>query len=334
MKIYTIRDIARLSGVSVTTVSRVLNHRPDVNPQTREKVEQVMAECHFVGNANARSLKQPDTETVALILRGRENPFLNSLAEAMLQYTHGLTPAFLTEFIDEKADEFQTAVQLWHEKRVNGFIFVGSRIDERAHVLDGMDLPMVFATVNAQKTVIPRAASVFIDDRRMGYEAMRVLLNAGHRKIAIFGGARVGDDSLALRYAGAMDAMQEQNVAFEDKRFVETRFSLKGAYDTTRGFFATQSDTTAVFCMSDTVAMGVIRALTDLGRRVPEDVAVIGFDGIEMGKFFVPRLTTIEQPINDIARESIRVLMDMLEDGQAPRHIVVPAKVQIRESAR
>lgn len=136
MKIYTIRDIARLSGVSVTTVSRVLNHRPDVNPQTREKVEHVMAECHFVGNANARSLKQADTETIALILRGRENPFLNSLAEAMLQYTHGLTPAFLTEFIDEKADEFQTAVQLWHEKRVNGFIFVGSRIDERAQVLE------------------------------------------------------------------------------------------------------------------------------------------------------------------------------------------------------
>ena len=201
MKIYTIRDIARLSGVSVTTVSRVLNHRPDVNPQTREKVEQVMAECHFVGTANARSLKQADTETIALILRGRENPFLNSLAEAMLQYTHGLTPAFLTEFIDEKADEFQTAVQLWHEKRVKGFIFVGSRIDERAQVLKGMDLPMVFATVNADKTALPRAASVFIDDRRMGYEAMRVLLNAGHQKIAVFGGARVGDDSFALRYA-------------------------------------------------------------------------------------------------------------------------------------
>ena len=155
MKIYTIRDIARLSGVSVTTVSRVLNHRPDVNPQTREKVEQVMAECHFVGNANARSLKQADTETIALILRGRENPFLNSLAEAMLQYTHGLTPAFLTEFIDEKADEFQTAVQLWHEKRVKGFIFVGSRIDERAQVLEGMDVPMVFATVNADKRRFP-----------------------------------------------------------------------------------------------------------------------------------------------------------------------------------
>ena len=161
MKIYTIRDIARESGYAVGTVSRVLNHRPDVNPQTREKVEQVMAECHFVGNANARSLKQADTETIALILRGRENPFLNSLAEAMLQYTHGLTPAFLTEFIDEKADEFQTAVQLWHEKRVNGFIFVGSRIDERAQVLEGMDLPMVFATVNADKTALPRRQRLY-----------------------------------------------------------------------------------------------------------------------------------------------------------------------------
>ena len=174
MKIYTIRDIARLSGVSVTTVSRVLNHRPDVNPQTREKVEQVMAECHFVGNANARSLKQADTETIALILRGRENPFLNSLAEAMLQYTHGLTPAFLTEFIDEKADEFQTAVQLWHEKRVNGFIFVGSRIDERAQVLERMDLPMVFATVNADKTALPRAASVFIEAMKNTYKKLKL----------------------------------------------------------------------------------------------------------------------------------------------------------------
>ena len=101
---------------------------------------------------------------------------------------------------------------------------------------------------------------------------------------------------------------------------------------TTRAFFATQSDTTAVFCMSDTVAMGVIRALTDMGRRVPEDVGVIGFDGIEMSKFFVPRITTIEQPIDEIARESVRVLMDMLENGRPPRHIVVPAKVQMRES--
>jgi len=334
MKIYTIKDIAQKAGVSVTTVSRVLNKRPDVNPLTREKVERVMAECRFVGNANARGLKQPDGDLIAIILRGRDNPFLNALAEALLSHTQGLKAAFLTEFVDELADEFQTALRLSHEKRVKGFIFVGGRIDERASVLEDMDAPMVFTTINAEKAAFPRAASVFIDDRAMGRQAMQTLLDAGHTRIAIIGGIKQGDDGFAKRYAGAMDALNDAHVPFDEERFVQTRFSLSGAYDTARAFFTKKPDTTAVFAMSDTIAMGVIRALADMGRRVPEDVSVVGFDGIEMGKYFVPRLTTIEQPVDDIARESIQVLMDMMERNEAPRHIVVEARLQKRESVR
>lgn len=334
MKIYTIKDIARKAGVSVTTVSRVLNKRPDVNQATREKVERVMAECRFVGNANARGLKQPGEDLIAIILRGRDNPFLASLAEALLQHTQGLNAAFLTEYVDEEADEFQTAVRLSHEKRVKGFIFVGGRIDERASVLEDMDAPMVFTTISAERTGFFRAASVSIDDRAMGRQAMETLLEAGHTRIAIFGGIRQGDDGFAKRYEGAMDALQAANIPFDEERFVQTRFSMSGAYETARAFFALKPDTTAVFAMSDTVAMGVIRALTDMGRRVPEDVSIVGFDGIEMGKFFIPRLTTVEQPVDDIARESVQVLMDMLERGEPPRHIVIQAKLQKRESVR
>ncbi len=332
VKIYTIKDIAQKAGVSVTTVSRVLNKRPDVNQATREKVERVMAECHFVGNANARGLKQTDGENVAIILRGRENPFLNSLAEAVLQYTHGHEASFLVEYVDEKADEFQTAVRLHHEKRVTGCIFLGGRIDERAHVLEGIEMPMVFATISAEKANLPKAGSVFIDNRAMGYSAMQTLINAGHRKIAIFGGARQGDDGFGLRYKGAMEALESAGIPFDEERYVDTRFSLRGAYDTARGFFAIKPDTTAVFAMSDTVAMGVIRALQDTGRRVPEDVSVVGYDGIEMSKYFIPRLTTVEQPINDIARESVAMLMGMLERGEEPRHITVDASLILRES--
>ena len=93
-----------------------------------------------------------------------------------------------------------------------------------------------------------------------------------------------------------------------------------------------KSDTTAVFAMSDTVAMGAIRALEDMGLRVPQDVSVIGFDGIEMGKYFIPRLTTIEQPVPDIARESVKVLLDMMEKGGESRHVTVDATLRIRES--
>ena len=332
VKIYTIKDIARKAGVSVTTVSRVLNKRPDVNPLTREKVERVMAECHFTGNANARGLKQTDGTTVAIILRGRENPFLNALAEAVLRYTQGLEASFLVEYVDETGDEFQTAVRLSHEKRVTGCIFLGGRIDERAQVLYSIDMPMVFATIDARNADLPRAGSVFTDNRAMGFAVMQTLLNAGHSKLAIFGGARQGDDGFALRYQGAMDALQSAGIPFDEERYVATRFSLRGAYDTAREFFALKPDTTAVLAMSDTVAMGVIRALQDMGRSVPGDVSVVGYDGIEMGKYFIPRLTTVAQPIDEIARESVAMLMGMLENGEAPRHITVDAQLIQRES--
>lgn len=334
MKIYTIKDIARKAGVSVTTVSRVLNHRPDVNSETREKVERVIEECHFVGNANARGLKQPDSDVVAVILRGRQNPFLNALAEAMNRYSQGIDAAFLTEFIDEKDDEFETALRLSHEKRVKGFIFVGSRIDERSQVLAKLDLPIVFATAAVGHDSLPRASAVAIDERSMARQAVSHLLDHGHEKIAVFGASRTEGDNLSLRYRGALDAFQARGMIFDESRYVETRFSMEGAYECARDFFTQRPDTTAVFCMSDSVAMGVIRALKDLGRSVPEDVSVFGFDGTEAGKYFIPRLSTVEQPVDDIARESVRVLMDMLQNGAPPTNVVLDAALQLRESVK
>lgn len=334
MKIYTIKDIARKAGVSVTTVSRVLNHRPDVNKATREKVEKVMAECHFVGNANARGLKQVDGDLVAVIVRGHQNPFLNALTEAILQRAKDLKAAFITEYIDEKADEFQTALRLLHEKRATGFIFVGSRPDERTQAIASLEMPMVFTTVNAAHTQLTHAASVSIDDRAMAREATGVLLSRGHRKIAVFGASRSDGDNLSQRYKGVKDAFMDAGLAFDESRYVETRFSLKGAYDCAREFFTEMDDTTAVFAMSDTVAMGVIRALQDMGKRVPDDVSVFGFDGTETGKYFIPRLSTVEQPVAELAEQSVLVLSDMLEHGTSPRHVVVEATLRLRESVK
>lgn len=334
MKIYTIKDIARKSGVSVTTVSRVLNHRPDVNKETREKVERVMAECHFVGNANARGLKQTDSDVVAVILRGRHNPFLNALAEAMNRYSQGSEASFLTEFIDEKDDEFQTALRLSHEKRVKGFIFVGSRIDQRSQVLAGLDIPLVFATAAVGHEALPRASAVAIDERSMARQAVTHLLDCGHEKIAVFGASRAEGDNLSLRYRGALDAFQAKGLTFDESRYVETRFSMEGAYECAKTFFAERPDTTAAFCMSDSVAMGVIRALKDLGKSVPDDVSIFGFDGTETGEYFIPRLSTVEQPVEDIARESVRVLMDMLHNDTPPTSVVLPAELHLRESVK
>ena len=331
VKVYTIKDIAAMAGVSVTTVSRVLNHRPDVNIATREKVEQIIRDCHFIGNTNARGLKQGN-EVIGVVIRGRSNPFLSSLAEAILERADNVPDNFVTEYIDERADEFRTALRMTRQNHVKGLIFVGSLIDERVEAIRSLDIPMVFTTVNAESAFLPRASSVAVDDRSMGRLVAEELLNCGHRKIAVFGSNPVAGDSLAMRFQGFCDAFTDRGLSYDLTLYRETRFSFEAGYDIARTFFTERPDATALFAMSDTVAVGAIRALKDLGKSVPEDVSVVGFDGVDIGRFTLPRLTTVEQPVEEIARRSVNLLLDMMEKEAAPRHILVEASFRRRES--
>ena len=305
MKVYTIRDIAEMAGVSVTTVSRVLNHRPDVNQATRKKVEEIIRDCHFVGNSNARGLKQGN-EVIGVVIRGRSNPFLSSLAEAILDRADTVPDNFVTEYIDEKDDEFQTAVRMTRQNHVKGLIFVGSLIDDRVRAI--------------------------MDDRAMGRLVAEELLSLGHTRIAVFGSNPVAGDSLAMRFSGFCEAYAERGLTYDKTLYRETRFSYDAGYEVAKVFFEERPDATALFAMSDTVAVGAIRALKDLGRSVPGDVSIVGFDGIDISRFMVPRLTTVEQPVGEIARRSVNLLLDMMEKRAAPRHILVEALFRKRES--
>jgi len=331
MKVYTIKDIAAMAGVSVTTVSRVLNHRPDVNETTRKKVEQIIRDCHFIGNTNARGLKQ-GSEVIGVVVRGRSNPFLGSLAESILARADSIPDSFVTEYIDEKADEFRTALRMTRQNHVKGLIFVGSLIDSRVEAIRNLELPMVFTTVNAEAASLPMASSVAVDDRSMGRLVAEELLNLGHRRIAVFGSNPVAGDSLAMRFQGFCDAFTERGLTYDRSLYRESRFSYEAGYDTAAAFFAEHRDVTALFTMSDTVAVGAVRALKDMSISVPEDVSVVGFDGIEIGRFTLPRLTTVEQPVDEIARRSVNLLLDMMEKSAAPRHILVDAFFRKRES--
>lgn len=331
MKVNTIRDIARLAGVSVTTVSRVLNHRPDVNPETRRRVEQIIDENHFVGNSNARGLKQ-NNDVVAMVVRGRSNPFLSSLAESILDKASSLPDSFITKYIDEKDDEFLTAYKLTLQNSVKGLIFVGSLIDDRVRAIRNLDIPVVFTTVNAETAALRFASSVSVDDRKMGRMIGDELLRLGHRRIAVFGSNPVAGDSLAMRFQGFCDAFADHGLVYNREDYRESRFSYDAGYETARDFFSDHMDVTALFAMSDTVAVGAIRALRDLGRLVPEDISVVGFDGIDISRYTVPRLTTVEQPVDEIARRSVNLLLDMIENNASPRHVLVNAEFRRRES--
>ncbi len=319
VEICTIRDVAREAGVGVSTVSRVLNGRPDVSEETRKRVLDVVASCGFVQNDNARFLKRSRTGFAAIIVRGRRNMFLTGIAEQMLAIAKSGATPFLVEYIDESDDEFDAMRKLYAERAARGFIILGSRLDERVDIARKLGVPCVFATVDASGVALPHAASVSIDDRAAARALTEELIALGHRRIAVFGGNPGGDDPLSRRYQGVLDSLNAYGIPFDpDESYVQTRFSLGGAHESARRYFSRPRGVTAVMCMSDTIAMGVIRALTDLGRRVPQDISVTGFDGTEMARFFIPSIATVRQPTEHIARESVEQLQRMLggEDAQ------------------
>ena len=323
MEIYTIKDVARKAGVAVSTVSRVLNGRPDVSEETRKKVMDVVEACGFVQNRNARNLKNTKQVFGAIVVRGRRNAFLNDIAEQMIEYAQGFKTPFLVKYIDEEADEFDAMRQLYTERRAGGFILLGSRLDERADTVDMLGVPCVFATVDARDRGLDYASSVCIDDRAATRAMMDRLLDNGHRHVAVFGGNREGDDVFARRYRGAIDSLKAHGIEGDEPGYyMQIRFSMEGAYECTRRFFAEHPEVTAVLTMSDSMAVGVIRALRDMGKRVPQDVSVTGFDGTEMARYYIPSITTVLQPTEKIARESVKLLCEML-DGDAPKFVTV-----------
>ena len=218
------------------------------------------------------------------------------------------------------------------QNKIKGLIFVGSLIDDRVQAIRGLEIPVVFTTVNAMAASMKNASSVAIDDRSMGRLVAEELLSRGHRKIAVFGSNPIAEDSLAMRFQGFCDAFADRGLTFDSGDYRECRFSLEAGYNAARDYFRDHSDTTALFAMSDTVAVGAIRALKDLGKSVPEDISVVGFDGIDLCRFTIPRLTTVEQPVEEIARRSVNLLLDMMEKGAAPRHILVKAVFRNRDS--
>ncbi len=322
MRVVTIRDVAREAGVSITTVSRVLNHPEEVDANTAERVQAVIRRLNYVRNANASNLKQCHTGFAAVILRGRRNVFLTDLAERIVSLGRGTRLQFLLEFIDERADEFMAARSLYLERKLSGIIFLGSNLLGRELDLKRLDLPCVFATVDASALKLSQVASVGVDNYQAGWAVAEALVRMGHRRIATLGYFGGEADSTGRRLYGVRDGLHAHGLPFDEELFVDCSFTLQRGWDAASELIDRGRPFTALIAMSDTVAMGAMKALHDRGIRVPQDVSVVGFDGVEQGRFCTPSLATMSQPAEDIARITLELLNDMRR-GKPGRHVLL-----------
>ena len=320
----TIKDIAKLAGVGVSTVSRALNNYQDVNEGTKRRIMDIVAACNYSPNVNAKNLKQSLTNNISIVVKGTANPFFEAIIEQM-QYELGKNRFnALVNYIDERSDEIKQASRLYYEKKLEGIIFLGGIAGRFAEELPKFQIPCVVSTVFVSLPDQGNKACVCVDDKAAAAKAMDYLISMGHKKIAIIGSERGNCDGIDLRFEGAVESLHRHGLSFDEHYYAASKFSMREAYQAMSKLLVPDFPFTAVFAMSDSMAIGAAKAITDSGLHIPDDVSVIGFDGIEMAYFYNPSLATIKQPTKEIARRSVEVLTSNISgSGEQPNTILL-----------
>ena len=330
----TIKDIARLSECGVATVSRVLNDHPDVSEETRRKVLAVVEEQGFQPNNNAKHLKQQAGTSIVIIVKGIMNMLFADLVEKLQTLLREAGQDTAVYYIDEDADEIAFALQLCRERKPMGVVFLGGDLELFQAGFAPVTVPCVLLTNTARELGFRNLSSFTIDDGQAARQVVELLYEKGHRNIGLVGGNWSCTQISYRRLEGCRRAFQRLGLPFDPERQCEPcRYSMADAYAATERLLDRRPDLTAIFAMSDVMAIGAVRALRDRGRRVPEDISVVGYDGIPMASYSVPRLTTVRQDTQRLAERGVDVLLRGIERrGQAPVHEVVPFQLIPGES--
>ncbi|TML83613.1 MAG: LacI family transcriptional regulator [Actinobacteria bacterium] len=325
----TIYDVAQLAGVSTATVSRALNGTGQIAPATRVAIEAAVAKLGYRPNTIARSLVTKSTETIAFLLPDITNPFYAELVAGIQEYALAHDHTMLLCTTEGNAEREEQYLELLRSKQVDGALVDGLVLppDRIARfVKDGFPIVCLDRDIAAKSIPV-----VQVDNRLGGRLATDYLLGLGHRHIAHVTGAKALQISQD-RLAGFRDAQTDPGL----RLIVEGDFTEAGGYEATRDLIGSGVDFTAVFAANDLSALGVITALVESGRRVPQDVSVVGFDDLRLSAYTSPPLTTIRQPAFEIAQRATEILIDLTRGKRIRklRHLLPPELVVRRSAVR
>jgi LacI family transcriptional regulator len=324
-------DVARLAGVTPAVVSYVTNGSHPVSTETRARVVAAIEQLGYRPNAIARSLAKARSDTLGLLLPDSSNPYFAELSSAIEDAAFDAGYAVLLGNGADDVEREIAYVRNFLDHRVDGVIVCPS--NDADHVFDELveaGVPTVTTDRVGRDSAVP---SVVVDNRAGAREATRHLIEHGRRVIACVSG---GADTLPgqARVAGWHDALGAAGLVAEDELLSFVDFSAESGWRATRELLALRPDIEGLFVASDLQAVGALRALADSGRRAGDDVAVVGFDGIRLGEYISPRLTTAAQPFTAIAKAVITQMLELIDHpgGRSDGAQVLPASLVIRES--
>jgi LacI family transcriptional regulator len=331
-KYITMKDIAEKAGVSVNTVSRVLNNKPDISKQTRENVLRIAKELGYIKNITASSLRNNQTKIVGVILEDITNLFFAEVMKGMEAAARKYGYQLLLMNTQTDAKKQREAIQTLLERRVEGILITPtedglSDFERLSHI----NVPVVIVGRHIERLQLDEIHS---DEVKGGYLATKHLLSKGRKKILLINS--IPENSAArMREEGYRKALREANVHLpEDYITVSSEPNMEAGYHAVFKAIEKKLDFDGIFCYNDMFAFGAMRALEELGKRVPQDVAVVGYDDVAFASYYRPTLTTIRINKFGMGFEAFKLLLQKLSGRRKKlKRVVLDVELIARESA-
>ena len=330
----TINDVARLAGVSTTTVSHIINGTRYVSDDLKERVEKAIAELGYRPNSMARGLRRGESKTIGLIVPDNSNPFFAEILRSIenIGYSSGYSVILCNSDSDIQKEIAYT--DLLFAKQVDGIVFITTTNScEHLQQLTDGGIPIV---VIDRDIPLKGTDVLLVDNFQGGYDATRYLIELGHRNIACITGPSRFTPS-ADRVNGYKKALTETGIEVNDDWIVAGDFQFLGGENGVEQLLSLSNRPTAIFACNDLMALGAMRSLRKAHLSVPKDISLIGFDDISLTSVVSPALTTVAQPIQKISELAFELLINRIQkksDAFEEKRVVLPTQLIIRESCK
>ena len=340
-------DIAKIAGVSRSTVSRVINNYPNVPEETKEKILKVIREYDYVPHASARMLAGAKNKIIGLFIidivprkesirnRITKSPYYLELTSSITEYASEMGYNILINIIHNEQG-YNQIKECFYNKTISGGIFIGENNDDptiKKIISEGYKVALIDQDMRVDDEVYKKCVIVNADNFNGAYNATKYLINLNHTDIAHITGD-IEKFSAIQRINGYKKALKDSNISVKNEFILNSSFIEEGGYNTTKKLLSQNNIPTAIFTSNDKIAIGAIRAIKEAGLNIPEEISIIGFDDIEECKYLNPQLTTIKMDLIKMAEVVTNLLITSIEDDNKKSHnyYTVPVSLIERDS--
>ncbi len=327
----TIYDVAREAGVSMATVSRVVNNNPNVKPQTRKKVFEAIEKLGYRPNAVARGLASKKTTTVGVVIPDISNGTFAEVARGIEDIATMYHYNIILCNADKKKDKEIRVINTLLEKQVDGLLFMGGTVtDEHMQAFRTASVPIVLCATTDESDTYP---SVDIDHQAAAFDAVNALIEQGHRRIAMISGTLEDPLNGYARFQGYKQALSQADIPFSEDLVRVGNYRYESGQEATQYFLSLKDKPTAIFAATDEMAIGAIHTIKDNGLQVPDHISVISVNNTRMASMVRPQLTAVAQPMYDIGAVSMRLLTKLMnKESVEHSKVTLPHEMIVRQS--